>query len=63
VSGFVSLKIYDIVGKEIATIFKEEKQPGIYNVEIDASSLSSGVYYYQLREGNFVETKKMIFIK
>jgi hypothetical protein len=62
-SGFVSLKVFDIVGNEITTIFNEEKQPGIYEVEIDASGLSSGVYYYQLRDENFIETKKMVLIK
>jgi aminopeptidase N len=61
--GFVSLKVYDILGREIATIFNEEKQPGVYEAQFDASNLSSGIYYYKLISGNFIETKKMVLIK
>jgi hypothetical protein len=60
---FVSLKVYDILGNEIATLVNEEKPSGIYEVEFSASSLTSGVYFYQLRADNFIETKKMILIK
>jgi hypothetical protein len=64
---FVSLKVYDILGNEIATLVSEEKTSGIYEVEFSKSpihqSLSSGVYFYQLQTGNFVETKKMILMK
>lgn len=64
---FVTLKIFDILGNEIATLVNEEKQPGIYEVEFNASSgignLVSGIYFYQLRAGDFVQTKKMVLMK
>jgi len=58
-----TLSIYDIFGKLVREIVNEELEPGKYNIEFNGSSLSSGVYYYQLRSGNFSETKKMILIK
>jgi photosystem II stability/assembly factor-like uncharacterized protein len=65
--GSVTLKIYDILGNEVVTLVNEEKQPGTYEVEFNTSSIkhlpSSGIYFYQLRAGNFVETKKMVLIK
>jgi len=64
---FVSLKVYDILGNEIATLINEEKTAGIYQVEFSKGliyqTLPSGVYFYQLRVGNFMETKKMILMK
>ena len=62
-SGFVSLKVYDVIGNEMTSLINEEKQIGTYEVNFDASGLTSGVYYYQLRQGNFIETKKTILIK
>jgi photosystem II stability/assembly factor-like uncharacterized protein len=66
-SLLVTLKVYDILGNEIATLVNEEKQPGTYEVEFNpASSLknpAAGVYFYQLKSGNFVETKKMLLLK
>lgn len=59
----VSLKVYDVLGNEIAILINEEKPPGIYEVEWDASSLSSGVYFYQLNIGQLLSTKKMILTK
>ena len=59
----VTLKVYDVLGNEVATLVNEEKQPGNYEVEFDAVGISSGVYFYQLREGKFIESKKMLFIK
>ena len=62
----VRLLVYDILGNEVATLVNEQQQPGTYEVEFNAGqniSLSSGVYYYQLRSGGFVETKKMIIQK
>jgi 5'-nucleotidase / UDP-sugar diphosphatase len=66
--GLVTLKVYDILGNEIATLVNEEKQPGTYEVEFDSHSgevrnLVSGVYFYQLNAGEFVNTKKMILLK
>ena len=65
---FVNLKVYDILGNKIATLVNEEKTAGEYEVEFNSHSgevrnLPSGVYFYQLRAGSFVETKKMILTK
>ncbi|MEO8210897.1 MAG: T9SS type A sorting domain-containing protein [bacterium] len=60
---FVSLKLYDILGNEIKTLVNENKPAGIYSVEFDGSNLSSGVYFYKLEAGDFVETKRMILLK
>jgi Right handed beta helix region/Secretion system C-terminal sorting domain len=60
---FVSLNVYDILGKEVATLVNEEKPTGEYEVEFNASKLPSGIYFYQLKAGNFVDTKKMLLLK
>ncbi len=65
---FVSLKVYDILGNEIATLVDEEKQPGTYEVVFNSHSgegrnLTSGVYFYQLKADNYIKTKKMILLK
>jgi len=57
------LKLYDVLGNEIAILVNEEKPSGNFEVVFDASSLPSGVYFYQLRAGSFVETNKMILLK
>jgi hypothetical protein len=62
-SSTVLLKIYDVLGKEVATLINEEKPAGSYEATFDASNLSSGIYFYKLEAGNFVETKKMILLK
>ena len=54
----VSLKVYDVLGREVATLVNEEKQAGVYEVEFNASKLSSGIYFYKLQSGNFNQTKK-----
>ncbi|HMU44236.1 MAG TPA: T9SS type A sorting domain-containing protein, partial [Ignavibacteriaceae bacterium] len=59
----VSLKVFDVLGNEAAVLVNETQQPGNYEVEFKAEKLSSGVYYYRLQAGSFVETKKMIFLK
>jgi pectin methylesterase-like acyl-CoA thioesterase len=59
----VSLKLYDVLGKELSSLVNEEKPAGNYNVEFNASKLSSGLYIYQLRAGNFVQSRKMILMK
>jgi photosystem II stability/assembly factor-like uncharacterized protein len=62
--GFVTLTIYDMLGREIAILVNEEKPAGNYKFEFNASELASGVYYYQIQVGNeFVETKKMVLLK
>jgi len=57
------LKIYDVLGKEIATIVNEEKLVGSYEVEWNATGIPSGIYFYQLKAGKFIQTKKMLMIK
>lgn len=61
--SFVTLKIYDVLGNEIATLVNEQKPAGKYELEFDGNSLSSGIYFYQLQAGRFIETKKKILIK
>ncbi|MDH3268392.1 MAG: T9SS type A sorting domain-containing protein [Ignavibacteria bacterium] len=63
VSSWQTLKIYDVLGNEVATLVDEYKPAGNYKVEWDASNYSSGVYFYQLIAGDFVETKKMVLMK
>ena len=52
-----------MLGKEVATLVNEVKEPGNYSVQFDASHLSSGMYFYQIRSGNLVEIKRMMFVK
>jgi len=66
--GFVVLKVYDVLGNEVATLVNEEKPTGSYQIEFNSrglihQTLPSGIYFYQLRAGDFVETKKMLLIK
>ena len=61
--SFVTLKIYDVLGNEITTLINKEMQSGSYEVEFDASNLPSGIYFYQIRAGAFVDTKKLILLK
>jgi hypothetical protein len=62
-TSFVSLKISDVLGKEEAILVNEEKSPGNYEVNFNANNLSSGIYFYTLKAGNFIETKKMVLMK
>jgi uncharacterized delta-60 repeat protein len=59
----VTLKVYDILGNEVATLVNEERARGVYSVNFDASQLASGIYFYRIQAGSFIETKKMILIK
>ena len=61
--NFVSLKIYDIQGKEVMTLVNEVKDAGYYSVTFDAKNLSSGMYFYKLSSADFTQTKKMVLIK
>jgi photosystem II stability/assembly factor-like uncharacterized protein len=61
--GRVTLKVYDTVGREVATLIDDEKNAGVYTVGFDASYLSSGAYFYTLTAGEFAETKRLLFIK
>jgi hypothetical protein len=57
------LVVYDMLGSEVAVLVDERKTPGDYEVDFNASNLSSGVYFYRLTAGNFVQTRKMLFVK
>ena len=59
----VILKVYDLLGREIAILVNEEKPAGNYEVEFNGNGLPSGVYFYQLKAGNYIETNKMILLK
>jgi hypothetical protein len=59
----ITLKIFDILGREIKTLVNEQKPAGTYEVQFDASQLSSGVYFYQLSAGNFIQTQKLMLLK
>jgi hypothetical protein len=61
--GIVTIKVYDVLGNEVATLVSEEKPVGSYKVEWNAVNLPSGIYFYRMRAGNFVETKKLILLK
>ena len=61
--SFVSLKIFDVIGNEIATIVNQELSAGNYTKQWNAENMSSGVYYYQLKAGNFSETKKLVLLR
>ncbi len=68
-NSHTSLKIYDMLGREVATLVNEIKSPGMYTATFNASnslngiSLASGIYFYQLKAGSFIQTKKMILTK
>ncbi|VAX22249.1 hypothetical protein MNBD_IGNAVI01-1606 [hydrothermal vent metagenome] len=59
----VTLKVYDILGREVATLVNKQQQPGNYEVEFNASGLPSGVYFYELRSGEFSQIKKMMLLR
>jgi len=58
-----TLKIYDVLGNEVATLVNEYREAGRYEVTFDATQLASGIYLYKLQAGSFIETKKMILLK
>ena len=61
--GFVSVKVFDISGKEVAILVNRELSAGIYNVDFDASHLASGTYFYRMETAGYSEVKKMILVK
>ena len=63
VSGHQTLKVYDVLGNEVATLVNEYKPAGIYNVQFTMNNLASGIYFYRLQAGSFIQTKKMLLIK
>jgi hypothetical protein len=62
-SGFVTLKVYDMLGREVVKLISENKVAGNYSVDFNASNLTSGVYFYRLEVNGFIDTKKMLLIK
>ena len=62
-NGFVSLKIYDILGREEKILVNENKTPGLYSIDFNASDFPSGVYFYKLTCNDFIDVKRMILIK
>jgi len=62
-AGFVSLKVYNVLGREVAVLVSENRIAGSHTVNFDASALTSGVYFYRLESNGFVDTKKMMVIK
>ncbi len=63
ISSYVTLKVYDMLGKEVATLVNGEKKVGVYEVNFDGSQLSGGIYFYRLTAGKFSEIKKMVLVK
>jgi Peptidase family C25/Secretion system C-terminal sorting domain len=63
VAGNVSIKIYNILGREMAELLNENKNPGSYEVVFDAAKFPSGVYFYRIQAGSFVQTKKMVLLR
>ncbi|MBP9582686.1 MAG: T9SS type A sorting domain-containing protein [Ignavibacterium sp.] len=61
--NFTTLKVYDILGNEVTTLVNEQKEPGYYEVDFNASQFASGVYVYRLQSGSYVSSKKMLMIK
>jgi len=63
-SGFVTLRVYDAIGRNVQTLISEYQEANYYSVIFDASNLSSGIYFYRLKVGkNFVDTKKMLYLR
>jgi hypothetical protein len=62
-AGYVTLKVFDALGKEIATLASEELGPGYFTARWNASNVPSGIYFYRLQAGEYVETMKMILLK
>jgi hypothetical protein len=61
--GFVTLKIHDVLGRVVQTLVEKTQEAGMYRVRLDASGLSSGVYFYRLAAGSFIETKKLVLLR
>jgi hypothetical protein len=59
----VNLKVFNVLGKEVAVLVNEKQNAGTYEVNFDAGKLSSGMYFYRIESGEFVDTKKMLLVK
>jgi hypothetical protein len=62
-TSFVTLKVFDLTGREVSTLVNEQKSAGKYEVEFNGGNLSSGIYFYRISSGNFSQTKKLVLIK
>jgi hypothetical protein len=62
-AGHVSLTVFDVLGREIVTLVNDNQAAGSYSVEFNASTLSSGIYFYQLKVNDFSDLKKMVVLK
>ncbi|GJQ43244.1 MAG: hypothetical protein JETCAE03_27420 [Ignavibacteriaceae bacterium] len=62
-AGDVTLKVYDMLGTEVANLVNERQEAGNYSIEFNAAELPSGIYVYRLASGNFMETKKLVLLK
>jgi hypothetical protein len=60
---FISLKVYDVLGKEVATLVNQKQNAGTYEVEFNASNFASGVYFYRIEAGEFRDIKRMVLVK
>jgi hypothetical protein len=63
VAGRVSIKVFDVLGREVKTVIDEVKQPGVYKTEFNGKNLSSGVYYYRISAGDYAQSKGMLLLK
>jgi len=63
VNGFVTLKVFDLLGREVATVVNDFRSEGTYNTEFNGNNLSSGIYFYRLQSGEYIETRKMVLMK
>ena len=62
-AGLVTLRVYDVLGRQVLELVNEEKAAGSYDINFNASKLSSGVYMYKIESGSYQEAKKMILVK
>jgi len=62
-AGFVNIKVFDVIGQEVAELVNEEKQAGVYQIDFNADNLPSGIYIYRIQSGNYSAVKKMILLK
>ncbi|NLT50629.1 MAG: T9SS type A sorting domain-containing protein, partial [Ignavibacteria bacterium] len=63
INSFVNLRVFDILGREVATLVNEQKPAGNYEVKFDASNLASGIYLYKLQAGEYSSVKKLLLMK
>jgi len=62
-TGYLTIKVYDVMGREVATVFDGVQQAGNYTAILDGSNLTSGIYFYKMETNGFVETKKLVLLK